>query len=203
MRHLGTQILKTDRLILRPLTTEDAIPMFENWASDPAVTRFLRWEPHKDWLETAQLLAGWECLYQNPDYYQWGVRLRDSNVPFGSISVMESEEQSPSAWLTAGTGRDNRIWEVGYCYGRAFWGKGYATEALCAVRDFWFSQVGGPWLACSHAQQNPASGRVMEKAGWQYDHDSVHHKFDGTAVDCRCYVNRNPNLQQEKRSSYE
>lgn len=60
MRHLGTQVLITERLILRPLTAADAIAMFENWASDPQVTRFLRWEPHKDWLETAQLLAGWE-----------------------------------------------------------------------------------------------------------------------------------------------
>ncbi len=57
MRHLGTQILTTERLILRPLTAADAITMFENWASDPQVTRFLRWEPHKDWLETAQLLG--------------------------------------------------------------------------------------------------------------------------------------------------
>ena len=55
MRHLGTQILTTERLLLRPLTAADAIAMFENWASDPQVTRFLRWEPHKDWLETAQL----------------------------------------------------------------------------------------------------------------------------------------------------
>lgn len=53
MRHLGTQVLETERLILRPMNTGDAIPMFETWANDPQVTRFLRWEPHKDWLETA------------------------------------------------------------------------------------------------------------------------------------------------------
>ena len=35
MRHLGTPILETERLILRPLTTSDAIPMFETWANDP------------------------------------------------------------------------------------------------------------------------------------------------------------------------
>ena len=89
MRHLGTQVLETERLILRPMTTGDAIPMFETWANDPQVTRFLRWEPHRDWLETAQLLAAWESLYQNPDYYQWAVCLRGSDAPFGSISAME------------------------------------------------------------------------------------------------------------------
>ena len=61
MRHLGTPILETERLILRPFTAADAIPMFENWASDPEVTRFLRWDPHKDWLESAQLLAACPC----------------------------------------------------------------------------------------------------------------------------------------------
>lgn len=194
MRHLGTPILETERLILRPFTAADAIPMFENWASDPEVTRFLRWDPHKDWLESAQLLAAWEALYQNPDYYQWAVCLRGSDAPFGSIRVMEGEEQDPACWHAPGLDHSAGVWEAGYCYGRAFWGKGYATEALCAVRDFWFKEVGGSWLACCHATENPASGRVMEKAGWVWDHDSLYTKFDGTPVACRCYVNRNTNL---------
>ena len=46
MRHAGTQTLETDRLFLRQLLPEDAEQMYTNWASDPEVTRFLRWEPH-------------------------------------------------------------------------------------------------------------------------------------------------------------
>ena len=34
MDHKGTQILKTERLVLRPFRTEDAPAMFRNWASD-------------------------------------------------------------------------------------------------------------------------------------------------------------------------
>jgi ribosomal-protein-alanine N-acetyltransferase len=41
MNHLGTKILKTERLILRPFQLADAEAMFRNWASDPDVTRFL------------------------------------------------------------------------------------------------------------------------------------------------------------------
>ena len=48
MRHAGTQELETDRLFLRRLLPEDADMMYANWASDPQVTRFLRWEPHKN-----------------------------------------------------------------------------------------------------------------------------------------------------------
>ena len=59
MRHAGTQTLETDRLFLRQLLPEDAEQMYTNWASDPEVTRFLRWEPHKNALETVGLLAAW------------------------------------------------------------------------------------------------------------------------------------------------
>ena len=48
MKHKGTVRLETERLILRPFTPEDALPMFRNWASDEEVTRFLTWPAHKD-----------------------------------------------------------------------------------------------------------------------------------------------------------
>ena len=40
----------------------------------------------------------------------------------------------------------------------------------------------------SHAVENPASGKVMMKAGFVYDHEAVYHKFDGTAIPCKCYA---------------
>ena len=43
MNHCGTRILETPRLLLRPLTMDDAQMMYDNWASDPAVTKYLRW----------------------------------------------------------------------------------------------------------------------------------------------------------------
>ena len=70
MRHAGTQEIETPRLLLRRLAPADAPAMYRNWANDPAVTRFLRWEPHKDENETFALLTACDELYQNPDYYQ-------------------------------------------------------------------------------------------------------------------------------------
>ena len=43
MNHLGSKILTTKRLILRPFRTKDAKRMFDNWAADPDVTKFLDW----------------------------------------------------------------------------------------------------------------------------------------------------------------
>ena len=47
MKHIGTTTLETERLILRRFTIEDAESMFNNWASDDEVTKFLTWPTHK------------------------------------------------------------------------------------------------------------------------------------------------------------
>lgn len=48
MKHKGTILLKTDRLILRRLTLDDLDAMFDNWASSSNVTRFMTWPAHKN-----------------------------------------------------------------------------------------------------------------------------------------------------------
>ena len=188
MRHAGTQEIETSRLLLRRLLPQDAAMMYANWASDPAVTRYLRWEPHKNADETRELLTAWASLYANPDYYQWCLVEKASGQVFGSISICNAllgEPQQKTEW----PGRDltDGIWEPGYCIGQRWWNKGFTTEALRAVADYWFRQTGGQWLTCCHALDNPASGRVMTKAGFVYDHEAVYHKFDGTPVPCLCY----------------
>ena len=69
MRHLGTTTLKTPRLILRRFTKADAA-MYRNWASDPAVTRFLTWPAHTDVAVSKQVLTDWIAGYENPRQYQ-------------------------------------------------------------------------------------------------------------------------------------
>ena len=189
MRHAGTQEIETGRLLLRRLLPEDAGMMYANWASDPAVTKYLRWEPHKSETETRELLSAWALLYPNPDYYQWAMVEKATGQVFGSISLYNSLLEEPrqrTAW--PGLDLTDGIWEPGYCIGKAWWGKGLTTEALKAVVDFWFRNTDGRWLACCHAAENPASGRVMEKAGFVYDHNAEYHKFDGTPVPCKCYA---------------
>ena len=63
MKHCGTQELETGRLLLRRLTMDDSEMMFNNWASDPEVTRYLRWNAHRSWAETAEILNEWEKHY--------------------------------------------------------------------------------------------------------------------------------------------
>jgi ribosomal-protein-alanine N-acetyltransferase len=56
--------------------------------------------------------------------------------------------------------------ELGYWLDEAAWGRGYASEAAAAVRDFAFGLLGLDLLASGHAFDNPGSGRVLEKLGF-------------------------------------
>ena len=72
------------------------------------------------------------------------------------------------------------------CWG-AYWGRGYAAEALRAVARYLFASEGQSVLTCCHALANPASGRVLQKCGFRAAGCGAYHKYDGTAVACRYY----------------
>lgn len=152
MRHLGTVTIETERLILRAFEREDADAMLKNWASDPRVTRCLTWAPHKDEGVTRRVLDGWLREYSHGDFYEWAIVPKDLGEPVGSIGIMELSD-------------DRKRCEAGYCLGAEWWGKGYATEALQAVLDLALNVIGYRGVVAKHAVENPASGRVMQKAG--------------------------------------
>ena len=63
---------------------------------------------------------------------------------------------------------DDSSCEIGYVLGKDYWGRGMMTEALKAVLDFCFTQAGFQKVRARYASLNPASGRVMEKAGMSH-----------------------------------
>lgn len=110
MKHCGTQELETGRLVLRRLSVDDSEMMFNNWSSDPEVTRYLRWNAHRTWAETAELLNEWEKHYPDPAYYQWGIVEKRSGVLFGTISVFSAVDMKTGWHLN--TERLGPTWEV-------------------------------------------------------------------------------------------
>ncbi len=156
MHHCGTRMIETKRLLLRKFVIEDADAMFRNWASDKEVTKFLTW-PAYTGSETAMwVLDEWAVSYKKPDFYQWAIVLKDINEPIGSISVVKIDEKTEMA-------------EIGYCIGRSWWNQGITSEALRAVIDFMFDQVGANRIQAKHDVNNPHSGMVMKKCGMKYE----------------------------------
>lgn len=156
LTHKGTQSLETPRLILRRATREDAEPMFENWASDPEVTKYLTWPVHSSVEVTKMFLDSCIEGYQKADYYQWMIDLKEIRKPIGTISVVGNNDDVGKA-------------EIGYCIGKSWWHRGVMTEALKAVMAFLFRDVGYERLEAKHDPRNPHSGDVMRKCGMGYE----------------------------------
>lgn len=152
MKHLGTKQIETSRLLLRRFAEEDAQAMFDNWASDPEVTAFLTWPAHGSPEISKMVLDDWISHYGEEDFYQWAIVPKDLGQPIGSISVVAKND------------RVARV-EIGYCIGKNWWRKGYTSEALRAVLDFFFEEVGVNRVEARHDPRNPHSGGVMKKCG--------------------------------------
>ncbi len=156
MKHIGTQPVETKRLLFRRFYPEDAAAMFRNWASDSDVTKYMTWPAHKDISVSQYVLNTWISDYTQDNCYNWAIVLKEIDEPIGSITVVSLREDIGSV-------------EVGYCLGKVWWGKGLMSEALNAVIDYLFREVGVNRVEAYHDVNNPASGAVMRKCGMAYE----------------------------------
>lgn len=150
LTHIGTKEIKTERLILRRFKPEDAKAMFETWANDERVTRYLTWTPHGN-IEVTEFVIGlWLKDYEKENCYNWAIEFEGKLI--GSIACVSLDENS-------------EFGEIGYCIAYDFWGKGIVTEATKAVIDFLFKEVNLNRIIIEYAVKNPASGKVITKCG--------------------------------------
>lgn len=150
MHHIGTEMLETENLVLRRYKKTDAEDMFANWVTDPEVTRFWGWEPHKDISITKTLLSKWIQEYENDETYHWVIENKENKQAIGYIYLNSINNDDSSA-------------AVHYLLSRKYWNKGFMTEACKRVIEFAFCNVGFLKIWSYHHCDNPASGRVMQK----------------------------------------
>ena len=143
--------LETERLVLRPFILSDAPDIFE-YSSDPAVTDFLFWDPHKKLQETEEYLNWVLQQYETGEDSPWGIALRETDKIIGNIHLMDMDAKHCKA-------------EVGYVLARAYHNQGIMTEALKAVLNFALGELGLNRVEGFCAVDNLASAAVMRKAG--------------------------------------
>jgi len=142
--------LHTARVMLRPFQLSDAATV-QRLAGAAAVAEMTLNIPHpygdgmaESWIGTHR--TAWEAR---------------TAVTFAVTTLDDALRGTVSLHLTPA----HRRGELGYWIGQPFWGQGFATDAVRALLRFAFADLGVNRVQASHLPRNPASGRVMEKAG--------------------------------------
>jgi RimJ/RimL family protein N-acetyltransferase len=138
--------LQTSRLLLRPWRDEDEAA-FAVLSADPAVMEYLLALP--GWATRAR--AHWE----EHGFGQWVVEIVGE---VGFIGVVGLNKISYSAHFTPAV-------EIAWRLARAYWGRGYATEAARAALDYGFSRLALAEVVATTVPANQRSRRVMERLG--------------------------------------
>jgi ribosomal-protein-alanine N-acetyltransferase len=138
---------ETSRLLLRPIAPIDAAAIFDGYAQDPEVSRFLTWRPHTAIAETEAHIA--HCLGETAAKTYVLVGRQDGKL-CGSFALRRAARHRLG---------------YGYVLARSHWGLGLMTEALAHVSQWALGQDDiwriGDVCDC----ENIGSARVMEKAG--------------------------------------
>lgn len=163
------KIIQGTRITLRPFLLSDAEAMYK-YAGDDEVTKYLSFDTHKNIEESKETLENF--FVDKPGIY--AIENNETKEVMGCIDIRVTERGRAS---------------FGYVLARQYWGKGYMTEALKMIFELAFNEMNLDAVYAVHYLENPASGRVMEKAGMQYvgilNNGFVGH--DHKTWDCKLY----------------
>jgi RimJ/RimL family protein N-acetyltransferase len=139
--------LRTERLFLRPAWLEDA----------PEITRAIGQEP------VVRMLSRVPWPYREEHARTWIETTKDLRLPTLLVTLPDEGGRIVGC---CGLHEDEGRIEVGYWIDPECWGRGYATEALRGVLSL-ARVIGHRRIVSRHAADNPASGRVLRKAGFR------------------------------------
>jgi ribosomal-protein-alanine N-acetyltransferase len=156
---LPDAILETPRLRLRELRPDDEDALAELFA-DPEVMRWIGTGGVRTREDARRVIERELAGYRELGYGDWATTLRGSDELIGLCGVLRWPDLA---------GREEI--EVAYLLGRAWWGRGYATEAATAIRDRALATLERERLVCLVYHDNIASAAVARKLGMVWDKD--------------------------------
>ncbi len=153
-------VLFTPHLELRALRQGDLADLYA-YASDPEIDRYTPWVHYQSLAEAQVDLNGFLAEYERDGLGAWGIEHQADKRLIGIINISPPHPR-------------NRRTELGFTIARAYWGRGYASEAARAVINFAFDKMKLVRVEAVCLAENQASARALVKAGMQYE-GLLHH----------------------------
>lgn len=153
-------MIETERLVLRPFTTED-LDELAGIRADPEVMRYIGDQSRE---RVEQRLHYYISLYESHGFGMWAVIDKETGVMIGWCGLIFLDE-TPEV-------------EVGYGVARPYWGRGLMTEAARASLRYGFERAGLDRIVAVAMPENRASRRIMEKLGMHYEKNVLHYGHD-------------------------
>jgi ribosomal-protein-alanine N-acetyltransferase len=168
-------LVTTARLVLSAPEPGDADAIFERFASDFEVTRYMSWPRHRSLSDTRDFLSFSAAQWQRRDVGPYLIRAREDDRLLGATGL---QIDGPGEAVT------------GYVLAKDAWGQGYATEALQAMVDL-ARTIGLVRLTALCHHEHRASQRVLEKGGFERERRMRRSEFPnlapGVLQDAFCY----------------
>jgi len=165
--------IETERLILRPITENDAEALFE-YCRNENIGSNAGWKPHESIEETREIM---KLVFLDKENV-FGMELKETGQLFGSIGLIPDPKR-----------QNDQTRMLGYAIGENYWGKGYATEAVKALIRFGFEKLGLSLISAYCYPFNERSKRVLKKCGFEYEGKLrlAEKRYDGKIIDNECY----------------
>lgn len=162
-------ILETDRLILRPLTLEDAEDIFE-YTSDEETMRYI-FQPHTSLNQTKEFIANY---YLTSPLGFYALEYKENHKMIGVVEFRIDEKKHEG--------------EIGYMLNKNYWGKGLTTEACLRILSLGFDTLFLERIVSGHDAGHTASGNLLKKVGMTFETIAKDtHEVRGEMVDTFLY----------------
>jgi len=142
--------LETDRTTLQELTVEHAEGVFRNF-SDAEMMRYLM-TPITSIEQATQFVEAFAEEFKDGAGLTWAIVEKSTGVFLGTLSYVVDAD---------GNG------DIGFDIWKDYWGQGLMIEALQAVLDWGFNELGGQRTEAHTLVGNTRAIRVLEHAGFQ------------------------------------
>jgi [ribosomal protein S5]-alanine N-acetyltransferase len=167
---------ETERLTLKRATSIVAPLVFESYASNPEVSRYMTWRPHRSIAETEQYLRRCEDVWAKQQAFPWSLWLKGDGSFAGMLECRIK----------------NHAVDIGYVLAPRLWRRGLMSEAVSDLVSWALGNSGiyRVWAVCD--TDNVASARLLESVGMQFEGKLrrwlVHPNVSEEPRDCLCYA---------------